>query len=109
MNARSFQRLALWDSHDRPLELLAAEIADPITGRKTRQNIWVVNGRIHFQKPENITPIVFNLEGSKLFPRLIDVPVRLRQPGFRQAETVPTGSRAPRPPRAHTPLKKRGL
>jgi len=94
MNARSFQRLALWDSHDRPLELRAAEIADPVTGRMNRQDIWVVDGRIQFRKPEGTAPIVFNLEGATLFPRLIDVHVHLREPGFEEAETVATGALA---------------
>ncbi|TPW17086.1 MAG: dihydroorotase [bacterium] len=94
MNARSFQRLALWDSHDRPLELAGGQIHDPGTGRRKRQDIWVVNGRIHFRKPEGTTPIVFNLVGATLFPRLIDVHVHLREPGFEEAETVATGALA---------------
>ncbi|MDZ4806314.1 MAG: dihydroorotase [Candidatus Eisenbacteria bacterium] len=94
MNARSFQRLALWDSHDRPLELQGAEILDSGTGRMNRQDIWVVDGRIHFQKPEGTTPIVFKLDGATLFPRLIDVHVHLREPGFEEAETVATGALA---------------
>ncbi|HEX7878433.1 MAG TPA: dihydroorotase [Candidatus Eisenbacteria bacterium] len=94
MSSRSFQRLALWDSHDRPLFLSGADVRDPLTGREERQDLWIVNGRITFRKPEGTTPVAFDLTGAVLFPRLIDVHVHLREPGFEEAETVATGALA---------------
>jgi dihydroorotase len=94
MSSRSFQRLALWDSHDRPLHLSGAEVHDPVTGRRERQDVWVVHGKVTLRKPEGTTPVVFDLTGAVLFPRLIDVHVHLREPGFEEAETVATGALA---------------
>lgn len=94
MESIPLKRLALWSSHDRPLLLRGGQILDVFTGRRESRDLYIVEGRIRHGLPAGVEPITFDLEGAVLVPRLTDVHVHLREPGFEDAETVMTGALA---------------
>ncbi len=94
MNGVSLKRLALWDSHDRPLLLKNAELLDLDTNRRERRDLVIVDGRVRDLLPAGADPVVFDLEGTLILPGLTDVHVHLREPGAEDAETVATGALA---------------
>lgn len=94
MTSLSLNRLALWDSHERPIHLKGGEIYDPLTGRRERRDLYLVDGVVRLARPEGSSPVFFDVEGALVLPRLTDVHVHLREPGFEESETVTTGARA---------------
>ena len=94
MDTTHLKRLALWNSHERPILLRGGEILDVKSGRSERKDIYIVEGRIRFGLAAGIEPIAFDIDGAVIVPRLTDVHVHLREPGFEDAETIATGSLA---------------
>jgi dihydroorotase len=90
----TLQRLAPWSSHERPIELAGGIVHDPLTGRRDPRTLFIVDGMVRFAPPAGAKPLVFDVTGATILPRLLDVHVHLREPGFEEAETVATGTRA---------------
>jgi dihydroorotase len=94
MDTLHLKRLALWNSQERPIHLAGGEILDVFTGRREPKDLFVVDGRIRYGLAAGVEPVTFDLAGAVLVPRLTDVHVHLREPGFEEAETVASGALA---------------
>lgn len=79
------------DGHERPIHLRGGELIDLESGRREPRDIYIAEGRIRFGLQPEADPIVFDVPGALLLPRLTDVHAHLREPGFEDAETVATG------------------
>ncbi len=88
----TLKRLALWDSHERPLHLKGGETIDLDSGRRRKQDLYIVDGTVRMGLPKGADPVVFELDGALLLRNLTDVHVHLREPGFEDAETIATGA-----------------
>ncbi len=56
-------------------------------------DVYIVNGKLTYEKPEQEDDIV-QLEQKLVLPGLVDLHVHLREPGGERKETIATGSRA---------------
>jgi dihydroorotase len=89
-------RMTSWDSSRRPLLFTGLEVLDPETGSRTRQELLVKDGTVHFaaagDHPDDV--LVFELPDRVAVPGLIDPHVHLREPGYEDAETIASGTAA---------------
>jgi dihydroorotase len=90
------QRVAAWDSNERPFILAGVEVLDPQSGTTEPRDLLVRDSRVHFttrgDRPEGV--LIFELPGRIAAPGFVDIHVHLREPGFEDSETIASGAAA---------------
>jgi dihydroorotase len=89
-------RMTAWDSNRQPLVFAGVEVLDPESGKQTKQDILVRDGKVHYISARDYPgdAMVFELPGRIVVPGLIDIHVHLREPGYEDAETIASGTAA---------------
>jgi dihydroorotase len=76
----------------RNLIIKNGQIIDPSAGRNEKADLYVVEGRISQEPPEDGCEVI-DADRMVVAPGLIDIHVHLREPGQIQKETIESGSR----------------
>ena len=75
------------------IRLVGGRIIDPASGRDEVADLLIDGGRI--VEPESVaTETVIDVAGYVVAPGFVDLHCHLREPGFEDAETIATGTRA---------------
>ena len=75
------------------IRLVGGRIIDPASGRAEVADLLIDGGRI--VEPESVaTETVIDVAGYVVAPGFVDLHCHLREPGFEDAETIATGTRA---------------
>jgi dihydroorotase len=75
------------------IRLVGGRIVDPASGRDEVGDIWIDDGLIQ-EKAASNGETVIDVSGYVVAPGFVDLRCHLREPGFEDAETIATGTRA---------------
>ena len=85
-------------SAHRPVLIINAEIADPLTGRTERGSLAIEDGMIHdFGRAIDTPPegaLIIDARGRTLAPGLVDLRAFVGEPGAEHRETLASAGRA---------------